>query len=148
MPILCTSGDVVAGIVEELQLGLTVPPGDVDAVAQAFRDLVADPALLERARGRLETAAPAYEWQHAVKPLARWLESPVRRSDHVAVEGLRAVDAQQRRREDLERYANELKMLVPTPCSAARAGSGQARSPERRPYRSAGALTCVADGMQ
>ena len=70
VPILCTSGDVVAGIVEELQLGITVPPGDIDAVAQAFRDIVADPALLERARGHLESAAPAYEWQHAVEPLA------------------------------------------------------------------------------
>ena len=115
VPILCTSGDVVAGIVEELQLGLTVPPGDVDAVAQAFRELVADPALLERARGHLETAAPAYEWEHAVKPLARWLEKPLRRSDHVMIDGLRAVDAQQRRRDDLERYANELRLLVPLP---------------------------------
>jgi glycosyltransferase involved in cell wall biosynthesis len=115
VPILCTSGDVVAGIVEELQLGLTVPPGDVDAVAQAFRELVADPALLERARGHLESAAPAYAWEHAVEPLARWLEHPARRTDHVLVEGLRAVDAQQARREDLERYANELKLLVPLP---------------------------------
>jgi glycosyltransferase involved in cell wall biosynthesis len=115
VPILCTSGDVVAGIVEELQLGITVPPGDVDAVAQAFRDIVADPALFERARARLESAAPAYEWQHAVKPLARWLAQPQRRSDLVIVAGLRAVDAQQARREDFERYANELKMLVPTP---------------------------------
>ena len=115
VPIVCTSGDVVAGIVEELQLGLTVPPGDVDAVAQAFRDLVADPALLERARERLDAAAPAYEWQHAVEPLARWLSQPARRSDHVIVTGLRAVDARQARREDLERYAHELKLLVPTP---------------------------------
>jgi glycosyltransferase involved in cell wall biosynthesis len=115
VPILCTSGDVVAGIVEELQLGVTVPPGDVDAVAQAFRDLVADPALLERARAHLETAAPAYEWEHAVKPLAHWLERPARRSDHVIIDGLRAVDARQARRDDLERYATELKLLVPTP---------------------------------
>jgi glycosyltransferase involved in cell wall biosynthesis len=115
VPIVCTSGDVVAGIVEELQLGLTVPPGDVDAVAQAFRDLVADPALLERARARLDAAAPAYEWRHAVEPLARWLSQPARRSDHVIVSGLRAVDAGQARREDLERYGNELKLLVPTP---------------------------------
>ena len=115
VPIVCTSGDVVAGIVEELQLGITVPPGDVDAVAQAFRDLVADPGLLDRARARLDAAAPAYEWQHAVTPLARWLAQPTRRSDRVIVSGLRAVDARQARREDLERYANELKLLVPTP---------------------------------
>jgi glycosyltransferase involved in cell wall biosynthesis len=115
VPILCTSGDVVAGIVEELQLGITVPPGDIDAVAQAFRDIVADPALLERARGRLESAAPAYEWQHAVKPLLNWLLKPVIRTDHVVVEGLRAVDARQARREELDRIAVELKMLVPTP---------------------------------
>jgi glycosyltransferase involved in cell wall biosynthesis len=115
VPIVCTSGDVVAGIVEELQLGLTVPAGDVDAVVQAFRDIVADPALLERARVRLEAAAPAYEWSHAVKPLAAWLTHPARRSDHVVVSGLRAVDARQARRDDLERYANELKLLVPTP---------------------------------
>jgi glycosyltransferase involved in cell wall biosynthesis len=115
VPILCTNGDVVAGIVEELQLGVTVPPDDVDAVAQALRDLVADPALLERARGHLELAAPAYEWSHAVKPLAHWLERPTRRADHVVIQGLRAVDAQQARRDDLEKYANELKMLVPAP---------------------------------
>jgi glycosyltransferase involved in cell wall biosynthesis len=115
VPIVCTSGDVVAGIVEELQLGLTVAPGDVDAVAQAFRDLVADPALLERARGNLETAAPAYEWQHAVTPLARWLQQPTRRADHTAIEGQRVADAKRARHEDLERYANELKMLVPLP---------------------------------
>jgi glycosyltransferase involved in cell wall biosynthesis len=115
VPIVCTHGDVVAGIVEELQLGLTVPPGDVDAVAQAFRDLASDPALLERARVHLDAAAPAYEWEHAVKPLARWLSHPTRRSDHVVIEGLRAADPQQARRDDLERYANELKLLVPTP---------------------------------
>jgi glycosyltransferase involved in cell wall biosynthesis len=115
VPILCTSGDVVAGIVEELQLGLTVPPGDVDAVAQALRDMAADPALLERARTQLALAAPDYEWSHAVAPLARWLSHPVRRRDRVPIRGLRAVDAQQARREDLERYANDLKLLVPTP---------------------------------
>jgi glycosyltransferase involved in cell wall biosynthesis len=115
VPILCTAGDVVAGIVEELQLGLTVPPGDVEAVAQAFRDLVADSGLLERARGHLDAAAPAYEWEHAVKPLARWLERPARQTDHVSIDGLRPIDARQGRREDLERYANELKLLVPTP---------------------------------
>jgi glycosyltransferase involved in cell wall biosynthesis len=115
VPILCTNGDVVAGIVEELQLGLTVPPGDVDAVAQAFRELVADPSLLSRARVHLEAAAPAYEWEHAVTPLARWLARPVRRLDHVGIDGPPPLDARIGRREDLERYANELKMLVPLP---------------------------------
>jgi hypothetical protein len=115
VPMVCTSGDVVAGIVEELQLGITVPPGDVDAVAQAFRDLVADPALLERARAHLEVAAPAYEWEHAVAPLARWLARPARSGDRVAVDALRPLDAREARREQLDRVAHDLKMLVPTP---------------------------------
>ena len=87
VPIICTRGDVVAGIVEELQLGVTVPPGDVDAVVQALRDFATDPALLDRTRAQLEIAAPAYEWAHAVAPLARWLAAPGRRTDPAVLVG-------------------------------------------------------------
>ena len=61
------------------------------------------------------SAAPAYEWQHAVKPLARWLSRP---SDEQITWSSRVCGRwmpRRARREELGAEGERVKMLVPLP---------------------------------
>ena len=62
LPIVCSEGDVLADLVRNEQLGITVPSGDVDAAAAAIVRIATDDALQrERARQprpRSRTATP------------------------------------------------------------------------------------------
>jgi glycosyltransferase involved in cell wall biosynthesis len=59
LPIICTEGDVVADMVSERGLGLTVPEGDVDALTAAIARLVDDDALRSRCREDFSLATRA-----------------------------------------------------------------------------------------
>jgi glycosyltransferase involved in cell wall biosynthesis len=74
VPIVCTSGDVIADLVEDRGLGLTAAPGDVAAVADALRAIAADPVELDRMRKRVLAEAPAFSWERAATPILDWLQ--------------------------------------------------------------------------
>jgi hypothetical protein len=72
--------------------------------------------VLVQAREHLAAAAPAYEWRHVVEPLARWLAAPRRQMTRVALrDGAGGVSARQMRRNALERMAEDVRLLIPTP---------------------------------
>jgi glycosyltransferase involved in cell wall biosynthesis len=48
--------------VRRFQAGRVVPPGDVDALTEAVRELLDDPAELERARAGAERARRELTW--------------------------------------------------------------------------------------
>jgi glycosyltransferase involved in cell wall biosynthesis len=74
LPLVCTEGDVLAERVDREGLGLTVPPGDPQAVADALD------AVLARGRGAyaepLARAAADYTWSRAARPLIELVLGP------------------------------------------------------------------------
>jgi glycosyltransferase involved in cell wall biosynthesis len=83
LPILGTEGDVLAELVREEQLGLTVRPGDVHGVADALIALADDRGgVTTRARIQLEAVAPRFRWETAAAPLAAWLDRAESRPRH------------------------------------------------------------------
>ena len=61
LPIVSSAGDVLADLVRNEELGITVAPGDVDAAASAIVRVASDDALRRAARENLDgTRAPAY----------------------------------------------------------------------------------------
>ncbi len=53
LPTVMTRGDVLSQLVEDEGIGVAVPPGDVDAVAQAIRTMATSPPARETAPDRL-----------------------------------------------------------------------------------------------
>ncbi len=74
LPIISTRGDAMAEVVERHGLGLTVPPGDVDALARA---LVACTSGRQPGRAKAFAAARAeLSWPVALEPLLRFCRDP------------------------------------------------------------------------
>jgi len=69
LPIVATSGDTLSALIELEGLGLTVPPGDSEALAQAITALLDDPARLAAAELSLQQLAPRMTWQRSAAAL-------------------------------------------------------------------------------
>ena len=74
VPVVCTTGDELAGLVEHGGLGATVPASRPEAVAGALE------RVLQRGRGAyapaLAQAAADHHWEITTRPLVRWLTAP------------------------------------------------------------------------
>ena len=69
LPIVATTGDTLSALIELEGLGLTVPPGDSEALAQAISALLDDPARLAAAELSLQQLAPRMTWQRSAAAL-------------------------------------------------------------------------------
>ena len=78
LPIVSSSGDVLAELVRNEQLGITVPSGDVDAAAAAIMRIATDADLQRVSRDNLTALAHRHTWSTALAPLVTWLERPTR----------------------------------------------------------------------
>jgi len=77
LPILCTSGDVLAELVGQRDLGIVVPPDDPDAVAVALDRLASeDGHTRDERKVRLAEVAREMTWSTVVQPLVRFCGSP------------------------------------------------------------------------
>jgi glycosyltransferase involved in cell wall biosynthesis len=74
LPVVCNSGDDLAGQVAARDLGAVAPPGDVHALAGALEQ------VLDRGRDsyarQLAQAAADNGWRQMAAPLARWIAAP------------------------------------------------------------------------
>ena len=78
LPVVCTAGDALAGLVEREGLGETVPPGDAEALAGALERVLADP---ERYRANVPRVAAEMVWERALAPLVEFCRAPRRAPD-------------------------------------------------------------------
>ena len=78
LPIICSSGDVLADLVRNEELGITVPPGEVEAAADAIVRIASDESLRRASRDNLEALAHRHTWSTALDPLVTWLSRPSR----------------------------------------------------------------------
>ncbi len=76
LPLLATSGDVMSSELVRLKLGRTVSAGDVEGVAQAIVEMLADPDLRQRYLSNLNQVTAQYQWETVVKPLVQFCANP------------------------------------------------------------------------
>jgi GT2 family glycosyltransferase/glycosyltransferase involved in cell wall biosynthesis len=83
LPIVATSGDSLASLIETSGIGLTVPPGDVDALEDALYRLLDDGELNGSCRSAIERVVPDYQWSKVLEPLLEFCRAPARAPDLV-----------------------------------------------------------------
>ena len=81
LPILTTQGDSFAALVAEHDLGRAVPANDVDALADALREMVLTDGSLARYRENVTRIAPQFHWERALAPLLEFCRAPRRAAD-------------------------------------------------------------------
>jgi GT2 family glycosyltransferase/glycosyltransferase involved in cell wall biosynthesis len=81
LPVVCTQGDSLAALVEQRELGQTVPPGDVDRLADVLVQLLTDDALNAQYRANLSDIVPEYQWSRVLEPLISFCRDPRRADD-------------------------------------------------------------------
>jgi len=81
LPIICTSGDATADVVEREHLGRTVRANTVDDIVDAISALADDRELRESVRANVQRVRESYAWSEVAQPLVRMInqvcEKPV-----------------------------------------------------------------------
>jgi glycosyltransferase involved in cell wall biosynthesis len=81
LPIVCTDGDSLAALVEQEGLGLTVPAGDIDALAAALDRVLHDAELAASCRAAVARVAQRFHWGQVLAPLVDFCRDPHRAPD-------------------------------------------------------------------
>ncbi len=81
LPIVSTTGDVFAELVESKGLGLTVPPGDEDALVSALARMLDEPGLRARSAEAVRATAASMTWSQVAAPLIRFCSDPHQAAD-------------------------------------------------------------------
>lgn len=84
LPILCTRGDTLGDAVERHTMGITVPPGQPEAIAAAI-DILADPAERRDRSERVRAFARNYTWSKVAAPLLRYCANPSKAADLASI---------------------------------------------------------------
>jgi hypothetical protein len=83
LPVVATGGDSFGDIIDTFGVGLTVPPGDVDALETALFRLLDEPDLAAACREASGRLADEYRWTRVLQPLIEFCRSPHRAPDLV-----------------------------------------------------------------
>ena len=81
LPVVATAGDGFADLIEREALGMTVPPGDVEALEDALFRLLDDAELAAMCRKNLEAVRIRFAWPEVLDPLVRFCRFPRRAPD-------------------------------------------------------------------
>ncbi len=81
LPVVATRGDALAGLIESSGAGITVPPGDVDALEDALYRVLEDPELAAMCQASALELAKRFRWSEALAPLVEYCRNPVRAPD-------------------------------------------------------------------
>ena len=84
LPIITSRGDMFSELVEQHQLGRTVPTGDVEALAQAILELAQDVAQRDNCREHVRQVAHDFRWEKVAQPLVEFCRKPHRAGDLAA----------------------------------------------------------------
>lgn len=81
LPIITTEGDPLSDLVKQNQLGLTVPCGDAEALAQAILRAAEDPATRQTWKLNCLATAKEFSWDRVFEPVVAWCRSPIQARD-------------------------------------------------------------------
>ena len=80
---MATEGDSFAELIELYGLGVTVPPGDVDALEDALYRVLADDEARARCSAAVAKVAPRFVWSRVLAPVLAVCDAPRRAPDLV-----------------------------------------------------------------
>ncbi len=81
LPVVATAGDSFGDLIERDGFGLTVPPGDSDALETALFTLLDDDDLYRKSAERAGEVAQTFLWSNALEPLVQFCRRPQRAAD-------------------------------------------------------------------
>ncbi|HJV08203.1 MAG TPA: glycosyltransferase [Acidimicrobiales bacterium] len=81
LPIVATGGDTFADLIDSKGLGITVAPGDVEALEEALFHLLDDEAANAACRARLAEVMPGHTWSKVLTPMVEFCRAPRRAAD-------------------------------------------------------------------
>jgi hypothetical protein len=81
LPVVTTEGDWFAELVDREGLGLTVPPEDPGALADALYRLLSDPGMMQACREHASSVRTGMRWSVVLEPLAAFCRHPRRAPD-------------------------------------------------------------------
>lgn len=81
---LMTKGDAASALVEEHQLGRTVPPDDVATLVATLRELAEQPEMLKVYGERARKLSEQYHWEKVAEPLLDFCRNPQRTSSRLS----------------------------------------------------------------
>lgn len=81
LPVVATDGDGFADLIEREALGITVPPGDVEALEEALFRLLDDEEMAALCRKNLAAVRVRFAWPDVLEPLVRFCLFPRRAPD-------------------------------------------------------------------
>ncbi|UAJ80560.1 glycosyltransferase [Leifsonia sp. ZF2019] len=84
LPMVVTEGDHFAQLVEEEKLGVVVPSGDVEALADALETVLYDEKFIRAARRNIARVRQRYFWGAVLRPLIDFVAAPAHAADLVA----------------------------------------------------------------
>ena len=83
LPVVTTGGDSFADVIDAHGVGLTVPPGDVDALEAALFRLLDDTELARACGEASARFADEFRWSKVLQPLVEFCRTPRRAPDLV-----------------------------------------------------------------
>ncbi len=89
LPIVSTSGDTLAELVADRDLGGVVPPGDDAALEEALFSLLADAGRADRCRRNIAGVVAEFRWPRVLHPLVEFCARPRRAPDLVDTDAAR-----------------------------------------------------------
>ena len=82
LPIVATSGDTFEAIIESNSLGMTVPPGDVEHLADAITELLYDQRLSQSVRENVNHYSRNLRWNLVLQPLINFVIASQHAADY------------------------------------------------------------------
>ena len=76
LPVVCTEGDVLAGVVRDRGLGISVPPQDEAAMADALIELFTNPDVAGKCAEAIATVRPEFTWDATSTALLEFVKDP------------------------------------------------------------------------
>jgi len=76
LPMVVTKGDSFGELVKREELGVAVPPEDVEALADALERTLFDEEFAERARENIRRVQERFRWENVLEPLSAYVRDP------------------------------------------------------------------------
>lgn len=81
LPIVATTGDSFGNILDAEGIGRGVPPGDVNALADALSEVLYDDSVRDQMRVRVREYSERFRWRKVLEPLVSFCAAPTRAPD-------------------------------------------------------------------